>query len=76
VFSPGKDCIDDLSKAGRISAPRARRVRKRDRDEKGFVRQQDCTDEAGCLSRGREKRKRRDFKTEVGGAAQSFRDQD
>ncbi|RTE94891.1 hypothetical protein D6B98_03740 [Bradyrhizobium sp. LVM 105] len=47
-----------------------------DRDEKGFVREQDRTDEAGCLSRGREKRKRRDFKTEVDGAAQSFRDQD
>ena len=27
-------------------------------NEKGFVRQKDCTDEAGCLSRGREKRSR------------------
>jgi len=33
-------------------------------------------DEAVCLSRGREKRRGADFKSEAGGTAQSFRDQD
>lgn len=45
-------------------------------DKKSFVRQADCADEAGCLSRGREKRSGARFKEEVGGTAESFRDQD
>ena len=35
-----------------------------------------CGDEAGWVSRGREKRRGADFEGEVGAAAQSFRDQD
>ncbi|OKO75788.1 hypothetical protein AC630_24055 [Bradyrhizobium sp. AS23.2] len=56
------------------AAPRSAPVKSA--QQKSFVRQDHCADEAVCLSRGREKRRDADFKQEAGGTAQSFRDQD
>ncbi|PJG54317.1 hypothetical protein CVM73_16035 [Bradyrhizobium forestalis] len=51
-------------------------VRRQGGNEKSFVRQEDCADEAGCLSRGRENASAASFEQEADGPAQSFRDQD